>query len=137
MPVDDEMLHAMRARAREARDQFERLAGVFGDLQQDIQAVSVTAVSRDGLVRVTIGHDGRVRDLQLDSRIYRNADSSKLARTILDTIEVATVEARQRVMELCKPHVPAGALEDYASGNLKQAMVRLQREMPSMGEVMP
>lgn len=124
----------MRAQASDLAGQLERITGAFTDLQRRVEAVSVTAESRDGQVRVTVGHDGTVRDLWLDSRIYHTPDAAELARTILDTITVAAQEARQRVKDICEPHVDGETLDVYASGDMKQAMERFRQRLPFVGE---
>jgi DNA-binding protein YbaB len=132
--VDNDMLQAMRAQAEGLATRLEQMTGAMSDMQERIEAVTVTAVSRDGLVRVTVGSDGKVRDLVLDSRIYHNADSTKLASTILDTMAVAAEEARVRVLDICRPHVPAEALEQYATGDLSAAMARFRDQLPQSWE---
>ncbi|MBB4960449.1 YbaB/EbfC family nucleoid-associated protein [Micromonospora polyrhachis] len=130
MRVDDEMLAAMRARARDLTGQLQRITDSMDGLQERIGQVSVTAVSRDGLVRATVGSDGKPRDLHLDPRIYHDADAAALARTILDTIEVAAAEARERVKEICQPYVDGDSFDSYASGDLTQVMERMRQRLP-------
>lgn len=134
MAVDRETVRAMQVQAEELTDRLHRMTGALTELQEKVREVSVTAVSRDGLVRVTVGSDGKPRDLQLDSRIYRSADSARLAATILDTIAVAAEEARERVVELCRPFVPEEALRQYAEGDFRQAMERFRQQLPFMEE---
>ncbi|GAA2629399.1 hypothetical protein GCM10010399_71520 [Dactylosporangium fulvum] len=130
MSEDEQRLASMRAQARDLTGQLQRMTGALADLQERIADITVTAVSRDGHVRATVGHDGQPRDLWLDSRIYHSADSAKLARTILDTIAVAAKEARDQVKEVCKPYVGGDDLDQYASGDFAQAMERFRQRLP-------
>ncbi|NUO57597.1 MAG: YbaB/EbfC family nucleoid-associated protein [Hamadaea sp.] len=134
MRVSEEMLESMRAQARQLDDRLSQMSGALGDLQERVQAVEVTAESRDGLVRATVGSDGRLRDLVLDARIYHSADSARLARTIVETTDVAAREARERVKEICAPYVDAETLDDYASGDFDAAMRRFRQRMPFLAE---
>ncbi|MGW4502695.1 YbaB/EbfC family nucleoid-associated protein [Micromonospora sp. NPDC004336] len=130
MPANEDLLESMRARARDLTGQLQRMTDAMGGLQEKIGQVSVTAVSRDGLVRATVGSDGRPRDLHLDARIYHDADATALARTILDTIEVAAAEAADQVREICRPYVDAQTFDSYASGDLTQVMERMRQRLP-------
>ncbi|ROT33092.1 YbaB/EbfC family nucleoid-associated protein [Micromonospora sp. HM5-17] len=134
MTVDPETVRAMRAQAEELANRLRQMTGSMSTLQERLADIRVTAVSRDGLVRVTVGSDGKPRELSLDARIYREPDSQRLAETILDTIEVAGEEARRRVMEICRPFASEEALQQYADGDLTGAMERFRRQMPFMGE---
>ena len=134
MHVDGEMVAAMRVQAEELASRLEKMTGQLTELQEQVRQVSVTAVSRDNLVRVTVGSDGKPRELVLDAGIYRNPDSARLARTILDTMEVAGEEARRQVMELCRPFASEEAIQQYAEGDLNGAMERFRRQMPWLGE---
>lgn len=130
MHPDSASLAGLRAQAGELAGRMQRMTGALADLQQQIRAVEVTATSRDEYVRVTVGHDGVVRDLWLDSRIYRHADSAALARTVLDTIAVAVQAARERVREITEPYVDGETLDSYASGDLTEAMERFRQRLP-------
>jgi|HigsolmetaAR206D_1030411.scaffolds.fasta_scaffold00626_12 DNA-binding protein YbaB len=134
MTIDPETVRAMRAQAEELGNRLRQMTGSMLGLQEKLAEVRVTAVSRDGLVRVTVGSDGRPRDLFLDPRIYREPDADRLAATILDTIEVASEEARRRVMDICRPFASEEVLQQYADGDLTGAMERFRRQMPFMGE---
>jgi DNA-binding protein YbaB len=132
--VDGEMVRAMGEQVRALSTRLHQMTGALSGIQEKIQELSVTAVSRDGLVRVTVGSDGKVRDLQLDSRIYHSADSAKLASTIVDTMTVAAQEAREQVLDICRPHIPTDALEQYASGDFTQALTRFRQHLPQIVE---
>ena len=134
MRIDGEMVAAMRSEAEQLTNQLERMTKELSSLQEKLRDISVTAVSRDGLVRVTVGSDGKPTDLSLDPRIYQQPDSARLASTILDTMAVASEEARRRAMEICQPFMPDGALDDYAEGDFTKAMERFRQRMPFMGD---
>jgi DNA-binding protein YbaB len=92
----------------EAWSDYERLRESLATLRQNVQEVTETAYSLDGLVRATVDAQGQLTELALDPRIYRTTDSAALAETITATIREAVAAAAGRMIELTKPFLPDG-----------------------------
>jgi DNA-binding protein YbaB len=78
--------------ALERIDEWERSlaihAGQAQELARRTAALTVTARSRDGLVEVTVGAEGRVERIHLDERT-RQQSAEDTARTVLETLRAA------------------------------------------------
>lgn len=79
-------------------------------LLQTMDGLTETAYSDDGLVRVTVGAHGELKDLVLDPRIYRSSDAAILAATIVGTVNRAVAAAANRMVEMTEPLLPDGGL---------------------------
>ncbi|MED7930220.1 YbaB/EbfC family nucleoid-associated protein [Nonomuraea sp. LP-02] len=120
---------AMRAYADELREMFRQISDAGQELHEKARALRTTAKSRDGLVTVTVSARGELVGLDLDPRIYRHPDARRLAGTILDTVQRATDQARERVMEILEPVVPRDELLAHLDGDLDTAMARFAERM--------
>jgi DNA-binding protein YbaB len=74
-------------------------------LHQKMHDITGSAQSPDGLVTVTVGAQGDVRDLRFDPRTYRKLSPSELSETIVELISAATEKASTEVAELIRPLV--------------------------------
>jgi DNA-binding protein YbaB len=131
--ADRDANHALRARFEDVRSQYDRLRAGMGDLQQRLSTMNVTAESRDGLVKATVGPRGQLVDLKLDRDIYRAGDADELARTIVATVEKAVAQTTEQVQELLAEYLPAdsgalGFMRDGDFGNLLKRSDRIMRE---------
>lgn len=79
---------------------FERLAGEIRDIQRELEAVTETAFSPDGLISATVDARGDLLELALDPRVYRDPDSRRLAAAITETCRAARKAADARAFEL-------------------------------------
>ncbi|MER7368728.1 YbaB/EbfC family nucleoid-associated protein [Nonomuraea wenchangensis] len=120
---------AMRAYADELREMFRQITDAGQELHEKARSLRATAKSRDGLVTATVGARGELVGLDLDPRIYRHPDARALARTILDTVQRATDQARERVVEVLEPVVPRDELLAHLDGDLDTAMARFADRM--------
>jgi DNA-binding protein YbaB len=75
-------------------------------MQRDVRAVSATARTRDGVVRVDVGPNGELRDIRLEPRVYDRMDPQQLAHTIMRLIGEATEEAAGRAREITAAFLP-------------------------------
>lgn len=102
---EDELIR-MRAKVAEATSRVQRMAADFADIGTKIKMLTVTAESRDRLVKVTVGPEGRLAKLELDPDVYDFHSPEELALEIEQTTRAAADEAAQRVMALVTPIVP-------------------------------
>ena len=59
-------------------------------LRDEVATVAAVADSPDGLVRATVDGRGRLLELELSPRIYRELSTETLADSIVDTVRAAT-----------------------------------------------
>ena len=68
---------------------YEGLAAGIRRVRNNLGAVEATADSPDGLVSATVDGRGRLLDLRLSSRVYRELGSAALAESVVDTVRAA------------------------------------------------
>lgn len=120
----------MRAYVEELRATFMRLQEEVPALHEKARAVQVTEKSRDGLVAATVGANGDLIRLDLDPRIYRRQDARGLADTITRTIHAAAAKARDRVVEIFAPLIPAEQMRAHIRGDLDAVLEQMSLQMP-------
>jgi len=118
--ADRDANHALRDRLAEVYGQYARLRSDMDDLQRRLAALRVSFESDDGLVRATVGPRGQLVDLSLDRRIFREADSDRLARTIVATVQAASAQTAGQIEEMLAGYLPAnsGTLRYLQGGSL-------------------
>lgn len=105
--ADRDANQGIRDRLAEVYGQYARLRSDLDDLQRRLASLRVSCVSDDGLVRATVGPRGQLVDLSLDRGIYRDADSDRLARTIVATVRAATARTAGEIEEMMSGYLPA------------------------------
>ncbi|HEX5202665.1 MAG TPA: YbaB/EbfC family nucleoid-associated protein [Actinoplanes sp.] len=105
--ADRDANQGLRARLAEVYGQYARLRSDLDDLQRRLASLRVSCVSDDGLVRATVGPRGQLVDLSLDRAIYREADSDRLARTIVATAREAAARSAAQIEEMVAEYLPA------------------------------
>lgn len=116
----------LRARLAEVHKRYARMRSELDDLQRRVDAVRVTVVSADGLVRVTVGPRGELIDVKLIRRATRNMDNEYVSRTILSTVHSASAQAAERVQTLMGDYLPdnSGALRYLRDNNFGSLLGR-------------
>ena len=116
----------LRNRLAEVHGRYARLRTDLDSLQRRLTSLRVTAVSPDGLVRVTVGPRGELVDLRLIRRATRNMDSEYVSRTIMRTVHSAAQQAAQQVQTLMSDYFPAdsGALQFLRDNDLGSLLRR-------------
>ena len=122
--MEERDLSGLRALAEELTGQLAKVRSGLSDMQKEITAVTATVRSPDGYVTATIGPRGHLVRLQLDGRIYRNPDSTKLAATITETIQKATTEAAQKVQDVTAKYAPGMDVSGYLRGDVTSRLNR-------------
>lgn len=114
-----DMLPGLRAYAEQVSKTLERVRGGFDDMRKEMNAVKATTKSPDGYVTVTVGPRGQLVKLELDPRIYRKPDATKLAATITETIQKAAVEANKKIEEVTERYAPGMGVAEQTRGEFK------------------
>jgi DNA-binding protein YbaB len=91
----DEWERSLGRRAEQARELARRSAELTG-----------TARSRDGLVEVTVGSEGRVERIHLDERT-RQQPAEDTARTLMETLRAASAALLKQFQEVTAETVGA------------------------------
>ncbi|GII60371.1 hypothetical protein Skr01_04560 [Sphaerisporangium krabiense] len=123
----------MRAYADELRATFTRLHQEAPALHEKARAVQVTEKSRDGLISATVGPRGDLIRLDIDPRVYRRPDSRELADSITETVHRAAEKARERVVELFEPLIPAEQMAAHLDGDLERVLDQMAGRMLGKG----
>ncbi|GAB2958952.1 YbaB/EbfC family nucleoid-associated protein [Nonomuraea fastidiosa] len=90
--------------AEQVNEQISRVRETYGALD----AVEATKTSSDGMISVTVGSQGQLRDLRLDPRVYRKLSASELADAIMVQIRRATADVDEQRRRLMEPLLPEG-----------------------------
>jgi DNA-binding protein YbaB len=90
-------------------EQTRRLVDDVAGLQEELRSLTVTASSPDHLVTVVVSPPGRLVDLEIDPRVYRDPNSAALAAAIRSVIERAQAEVARREAEIRARAMPAAA----------------------------
>ncbi|MCY1143990.1 YbaB/EbfC family nucleoid-associated protein [Actinoplanes sp. Pm04-4] len=116
----------LRDRLTEVHERYARLRSDLDDLQRRLEAIRVTVVSSDGLVRVTVGPRGELIDLRLIRRATRNMDNEYVSRTIVATVHTAAEQAAERIQTLMADYLPAdsGSLRYLRDNNFGSLLGR-------------
>ncbi|WP_031030257.1 YbaB/EbfC family nucleoid-associated protein [Streptomyces sp. NRRL WC-3725] len=75
---------------------FAEQHGVLNRAQEQMRALSVTACSKDGVVEVTVGADGRAAGVHFVSRRFRELAAPQLGDSVLEALTTARAEFAAR-----------------------------------------
>jgi DNA-binding protein YbaB len=99
-PAQREALEARNAALRTQVDSMlanlERQTSALRDAQAEAVAKTGTATSKDGLVKAVVNAAGIVTDVQIAPATFERSTPEKLARSIVEVVQLAAVDARQQ-----------------------------------------
>ncbi len=95
-----EQLEAAMTRLRE---QEERIRG----FQAARAEARTTVVSKDRMVTVTVGGEGRVTDLVIKGNRHRSMSSAQFSSTLMETVNSALEQAATEAMQAARGLLPA------------------------------
>lgn len=75
-------------------------------LQTEVRDLQVQVSSPDRLVTATVGAQGRLLELTLDARVFRDTDSATLATTIQSVVARGQDEAERKEAEIRRRAMP-------------------------------
>jgi DNA-binding protein YbaB len=87
---------ALRTQVDSMLANLERQTSALRDAQAEAVAKTGTATSKDGLVKAVVNAAGIVTDVQLAPTSFERSTPEKLARSIVEVIQLAAVDARQQ-----------------------------------------
>lgn len=90
----------------------ERLAKRVLAMRDGIDDIEITESSPDGLITAVVTGRGKLVELELDPRIYRDQNADALAGTIMATVQAATDEAERKAAQLVMDLMPDAAEDD-------------------------
>lgn len=97
-----------RAQVEELLAGYRRSREQLGSVQRTLAALRESATSEDGLVTVTVGPEGRVRELVIVDSAYRKLRPHELAATIVALGEKAAAKVARAAGEVLAPVLPPG-----------------------------
>ncbi len=75
---------------------FAEQHGVLSSAREQLRALSVTALSRDGAVEVTVDADGRAAGIRFVGRHFRDMTAPQLGSSVMDALTTARSEVEAR-----------------------------------------
>ena len=122
--LSPENLPGIRAFAEEVRQKLETMRGGFDDMRAEMNAVKGVAKSPDGYVTATVGPRGQLTKLELDPRIYRKPDATRLATDITETVQKAAKQALDKVHEVTERYAPGMDIASHTQGEYRSRATR-------------
>src|SRR5690349_18901962 len=77
-------------------------------MQQKMAKVSSTATAPRNVVSVTVGVHGQIIGVEFPTKAYKNMAPAELATVLCDTVRKAQTLAREQLVDLMEPMMPAG-----------------------------
>ncbi|WP_326820311.1 YbaB/EbfC family nucleoid-associated protein [Streptosporangium sp. NBC_01756] len=100
-----EELHAqLEAMVEEYNQQATQMREAYAKLRE----VESSATSKDGLVTVKAGPQGRIMRIDLDPRITKKLSASEISASLMEQIQAATADVTEQTHRLMAPFVPEG-----------------------------
>jgi DNA-binding protein YbaB len=97
--------------------QYEQLKHNMSAARERMRAMSGSASSTDGSIKVGVDSNARLARLEIDPKAYRRFSPSQLAEEILRLHREATKDVTRRVGDVMAPFLPAGiSYDDLVTG---------------------
>jgi DNA-binding protein YbaB len=87
-------------------EQLSDIASSIPDTQKRMMEITGVAWSEDRMVKVVVGPRGQLVDLDIDARVFRNPDATRLRSMILSTTQQAVREVTEQVREIMDGQMP-------------------------------
>jgi DNA-binding protein YbaB len=98
----DQMIDELTAEYRKRRAKT-------GELQRKLKEITATATAPRSVVKVSVGAQGDVRDIEFPTGAYKRMAPAELTAALLATIADAKQKALEMVRELMEPELPKGS----------------------------
>ncbi|MEU2424090.1 YbaB/EbfC family nucleoid-associated protein [Streptomyces sp. NPDC007851] len=92
------MSSSLQEQQQQALDEFRKQRQALADARKEIRAISVTARSRDGVVEVTVGHDGAPSGLRFPNNKFKEMTGQALAASVLEAMTASRAQMTSRAM---------------------------------------
>jgi DNA-binding protein YbaB len=92
--------------------EYERLKSNMSAARERMRAMSGSASTTDGSIKVGVDSNARLIRLEIDPKAYRRFSPSQLAEEIQRLYREATKDVMRRVGDVMAPYLPAGVSYD-------------------------
>ncbi|MFF3503292.1 YbaB/EbfC family nucleoid-associated protein [Streptomyces sp. NPDC003247] len=92
------MSSSLQEQQQQALDAFTKQRQALIDAREEIRTLSVTARSRDGVVEVTVGHDGTPSGLRFLNNRFKEVTGQALAASVLEAMAMSRSQMTSRAM---------------------------------------
>jgi DNA-binding protein YbaB len=118
-------------KAEELIAEYEERRAKTGELQRKISEIRGTATSPRGSIKVTVGVQGEVTEIQFPTSAYKRMPPKELSETLLATISEAKDSAQEALRELMTPEMPASPnFTALLQGNTDATKVPTLQDIP-------
>jgi DNA-binding protein YbaB len=95
---------------------YQRERDSVMDLQQKLTSVSCSAAAPRNTVKVTVGAQGEISELDFPTKAYRKMTPKELADAILGAVRDARHKAKAEVTELMAAQLPGANIRAWMEG---------------------
>ncbi|MEW2358914.1 YbaB/EbfC family nucleoid-associated protein [Spirillospora sp. NPDC029432] len=112
------MREEWQAHIDELLERYKEQRQQLKDLQERIESVGATGEAADGMVKVTVGAQGQLTNVELDPRVYRKLASEELAEAVL----AASQDAFRKVGEQRREAMAGAVPEEMLGGDVDKLL---------------
>ncbi|MER7930255.1 YbaB/EbfC family nucleoid-associated protein [Streptomyces sp. NPDC096057] len=94
------MASSLQEQQHQALEDFKKQRQALMDARKEIQSISVTARSKDGVVEVTVGHDGAPSGLRFPNNKFKEMTGQALAASVLEAMTTCRTQMTSRAMAI-------------------------------------
>jgi DNA-binding protein YbaB len=105
------MREEWQAHIDELLERYKEQRQQLKDMQARIAALGATGEAADGMVKVTVGAQGQLTEVEFDPRVYRKLASEELAAAVVEAARKATGSVTEQRREAMQGLVPDEMLE--------------------------
>ncbi|MEU4538717.1 YbaB/EbfC family nucleoid-associated protein [Streptosporangium sp. NPDC023825] len=110
------MTDALQTTVEELAGQVNQQVERVREAYEALNSIESTMGSSDGLISVTVGPQGQVRNIELNARVYRKLSATELADAIMEQINRATAAVSEQRRRLLEPLMPDELRYDQVFG---------------------
>ncbi len=111
---------------------FAEQYGVLSRAREQMRALSVTACSRDGVVEVTVGADGRAAEVHFVSQRFRELAAPQLSDSVMEALTTARAEFAARATAVLTAANIRPPMAAESAGEDEPLIPEATREAPSV-----
>jgi DNA-binding protein YbaB len=109
-------MDAFQATVEELAGQVNQQVERVRETYEALNSIESTMGSSNGMISVTVGPQGQVRDIELNARVYLKLSATELADAIMEQINRATAAVSEQRRRLLEPLMPDGLRYDQVFG---------------------
>lgn len=130
------MSSSLQEQQQRALDEFKKKHQALIEARKEIRAISVTARSRDGVVEVTVGHDGAPSGLRFPNNKFKEMTGQALAASVLEAMTASRTEMTSRAMAVIQAAAGGGTAVSLDGGALDRVDLDKLLDGGSLEEVL-